>query len=78
MAIGGVSGLFGLIFMPLGSLLLYLSYPLLLYFERIVNLFGQIESKISIQEFSWPLIVGYYSMLSAGVLFFGRKSKNKK
>lgn len=78
MVIGGISGAAGLIFMPLGSLLLYLSYPLLLYFERTVNLLGQIESKISIQELSWPIIIGYYSMLISCVLFFRRKSVKKK
>lgn len=78
MAIGGVSGLLGLIFMPLGSLFLYLSYPLLLYFEKIVNLIGQIKSNISFQEPSWPLIAGYYSLLISSILFFGRKLSHKK
>ncbi len=76
MAIGGISAVAGLIFMPLGSLLIYLSYPLLLYFEKTVNFFGQIKG-ISVGALSWPIIIGYYSMLSACVLFFGKKSRDK-
>ncbi|MBI2049701.1 ComEC/Rec2 family competence protein [Candidatus Roizmanbacteria bacterium] len=74
MVIGGVSGLAGLIFMPLGNILIYLCYPFLFYFEKIVNVFGQIEDRIIIQELSWSIIIGYYLILSSIVLFFGRKA----
>ncbi len=78
MVIGGIGGLVGLIFMPLGQLLIYLSYPFLLYFEKIVNIFGQIGGNLSTQELSWPVIIGYYLMLSSCVLFFGRKGLRKR
>lgn len=78
MTIGAISAIFGLVFMPLGGIFLYLSYPFLLYFEKIVNLFGAVNESISIQELSWPIVIGYYSMLMACVLFFRRKRVNKK
>lgn len=78
MAIGGISAILGLIFMPLGSVLVYLSYPFLLYFEKIINLFGKMGETVSVQELSWPIIIGYYSMLTSCILFFGRKSVRKK
>ena len=78
MAIGGVAAIFGLIFMPLGSILIYFSYPFLLYFEKIVSLFGKMGETVSIGDASWPIIIGYYSMLISCVLFFLRKKNNKK
>lgn len=78
MAIGGISALVGLIFLPLGSVLVYLSYPFLLYFEKIINLFGKMGETVSMQELSWSIIIGYYSMLIACILFFRRKSVKKK
>jgi len=42
MTLGGIGALLGLIFAPLGQLLIYISYPLLLYFESIVNFFGRV------------------------------------
>ena len=40
MIIGAVSGLIGLIFLPLGKLVLFLSFPLTTWFIKIVKLFG--------------------------------------
>ena len=74
MAIGGIGALVGLIFMPLGQLIIYLSYPLLLYFEKIVNIFGQIRGAITIQSISWQFIFGYYCLIFSFVLVFRKRN----
>jgi competence protein ComEC len=73
MAIGGIGALIGLIFAPLGQLIIYFCYPLLIYFEAIVNFFGKIGGVILIQTLSWQFIAGYYSSLLSILLIFKRK-----
>lgn len=77
MVIGGVSAVLGLVFMPLGSSLLYLSYPFLLYLEKIVNVFGKMGETVFAETLPWTIIIGYYSMLIACILFFMRKKVHK-
>lgn len=73
MAVGGIGALIGLIIIPLGQLIIYLSYPLLWYFEQVVNIFGKIGGVITIQTLPWQFIVGYYCLLSSALLIFRRK-----
>ena len=73
MVIGGVGAIIGLIFIPLGQLVIYLCYPLLLYFESIVNIFGKIGGLITIQAVPWQFIVGYYCLLVSVLLTFRKK-----
>lgn len=73
MAIGGIGALVGLIFEPFGQLIIYFSYPLLIYFETIVNFFGKIGGVINISDIPWQFIVGYYCLLSSVLLIFKRK-----
>lgn len=73
MVIGGIGALFGLIFMPLGQLIIYFSYPLLIYFEKIVNTFGKIGGVITITSLSWQFIAGYYLILSSILIVLKRK-----
>lgn len=74
MAIGGAGALMGLIIMPFGQLIIYFSYPLLLYFESIVNIFGKIGGVITIQVIPWQFIAGYYCLLSSILLIFRKKT----
>ena len=73
MVVGGVGALLGLTLEPLGQLLIYLCYPLLLYFESVINLFGKMGGTIAIQSFSWQLVGGYYCLLSSILLIFRKK-----
>jgi competence protein ComEC len=72
MMIGGLGAILGLILAPLGQLLIYLCYPLLLYFEMVVNFFGRIGGVISIQTLPWEFIAGYYCLLASVLLFSKR------
>lgn len=74
MMVGGIGAVLGLILAPLGQLLIYLCYPLLLYFEMVVNFFGRIGGIISIQAISWQFIAGYYCLLTSVLLIFKRKT----
>lgn len=73
MAIGGIGAMLGLIFVPLGQLIIYLSYPLLIYFEKIVEIFGKIGGVISISALSWQFIAGYYCLLASILVVFKKK-----
>lgn len=74
MMVGGVGAILGLIFGPLGQLLIYLCYPLLLYFETIVNFFGKIGGVVTVKTFPWQFSVGYYCLLVSALLISKRKS----
>lgn len=73
MMVGGLGVLLGLILEPAGQLLIYLCYPLLLYFEAIVNFFGKMGGIIAIQTLSWQFIAGYYCLLASALIIFRRK-----
>jgi competence protein ComEC len=73
MMFGGAGAILGLIFMPLGQLLVYLCYPLLLYFEAVVNFFGKIGGIISIKTFPWQFAAGYYCLLVCVLLIFKKE-----
>jgi len=70
MMVGGAGAIAGLILEPAGQLLIYLCYPLLLYFETIVNFFGKMGGIITIQTLSWQFIIGYYCLLGSGLIIF--------
>ena len=74
MMVGGVGAILSLVLMPLGQALIYLCYPLLLYFENIVNFFGKIGGTISVKDFPWEFIAGYYCLLVSILIVSRRKT----
>lgn len=68
MVLGGLGALISLIFEPLARIFLYLSLPLLLYFEKVVSFFANLGGLISIDGLNWIAIIGYYILLLALVL----------
>jgi competence protein ComEC len=73
MMVGGLGAILGFLFMPLGQLLIYLCYPLLLYFESIVNFFGKMGGLLTIDNFPWQFTAGYYCLLVAVLIISKRK-----
>lgn len=63
MILGGVAAILGIIIEPVGRLLLYLSLPLLIYFEIVINTFANYGGILKIESISWPIILGYYFIL---------------
>ena len=73
MIVGGLGAIAGLVLRPLGQLLIYLCYPLLLYFESVVNFFGKIGGVVLISNFPWQISVGYYCLLLCFLILFKKK-----
>lgn len=64
MTVGGIGSLVGIVSEPLAQLILYLSLPLLIYFEKIVTFFGQSGGMLSL-TIPWQLGAAYYLFLLA-------------
>ncbi len=75
MVIGAGGAVIGLILEPVGQLIIYFAYPLLIYFESVVNFFGKVGGVVSIQNLAWQFSLGYYFLLSSAVIFLGKKTK---
>ena len=75
MILGGVGAILGMVFQPLGSILVYLCLPFLLFFQKIVMFFGALSGVLTVQNLPLSLILGYYLLLLALIFYFS-KSKN--
>jgi len=76
MFIGALGSFFGLLFAPLGQLILLLSLPLLIYFETIVNFFAGLGSVITFPALQWPFAASYYCFLIMIALILKRRQKD--
>lgn len=76
MGIGGIAGIFGLLFEPLGQLVSFGSYPFLYYFERVVYLFAHFPfwQVSKVPTFFW---LAYFSFLMSGLIFLAQKQKKE-
>ena len=76
MMFGGVGILIGLIFEPLGRLVVWCIYPLLWYLQQVTGFFS--THSVSVQLDSLPLLffVGYYCLLAGIVLLFIKKKSS--
>lgn len=75
MILGGLGAVLGIVFPPLGSILIYLCLPFLLYFQKIVSLFGSLGQVIAVSEVPLSFVLGYYLLLLVIVFYFS-KPKN--
>jgi len=73
MIFGALGVVGGLIFVPLGRFFIWLSFPFLLYFEKIVSFFADLHWVWEIASFSIVFTVAYYFILMAIVLAFKKK-----
>lgn len=69
MTLGSLAVLVGLFFEPLAHLLLFTCLPFLLFFEKTVSFFGSFRWALTLPAVSPMVWVGYYLLLSAGILF---------
>jgi len=67
--LGGIAALTVSFFNPLSKLLLYLSLPLLLFFEKLVTFFAAIGGMVSINSLNPFLAVGYYLLLCSIIIY---------
>lgn len=78
MVLGSLAILIGIIFEPVGRILIFFSEPILFYFEKVVAYFGNLGWTLSIPEVSGFVWIGYYLLLiSAIVLVHQHRTKNK-
>jgi hypothetical protein len=78
MILGSLSLLFGIIFEPLSRIFLFLSEPILFFFERVVMYFGNLGWTLTIPAISQTVWIGYYFLLFAVVfLIHQKRTKNK-
>lgn len=73
MILGGLSAVLALIVEPLGTLILYLSIPFLLYFEKVVEIFSKWGGQFEIKSLPILVICGYYLILVSTTLFLKQK-----
>lgn len=75
MILGGAGAILGMIFEPLGSILVYLCLPFLLFFQKIVMFFGSLSGVLTVQNLPSSFILGYYLLLLALIFYFLRSKK---
>lgn len=68
MVTGGVSAIISLVLEPFARIILYLSLPLLVFFEAVVSFFSGLGGLVKIESLSWEAILGYYFILASIVL----------
>lgn len=78
MILGGIGAIFGLIFAPLGQIFLYLSLPFLIYFQKIVSFFAGLGGVVTLNNFPWQFVLGYYLMLVSLILFWNKKVEKSR
>lgn len=76
MVIGGIGAGVGIIVEPIGKAILYLSIPLLFYFQKMVEIFGGFKEIIRLNQFPWQFIIGYYILVMTLIISFKRKKKS--
>lgn len=69
MILGFIASVFSFIYAPVSSLILYLCLPLLLYFQKIVNIFSSLGSINGLNTFPWQLVVAYYLFLASFLVY---------
>lgn len=73
MVLGGLGGIIGIVYKPIGAIFLYLSLPFLLYFQKVIDIFTEIGRGIHSSQTPWQFSVGYYSLLLGILLYFYRR-----
>ncbi len=74
---GGLASIFALLNPVLAQPFLYLSLPLLWFFEKVVILGNQIAKPIELNSIPLSLVLGYYFVLVSLVLLIQKRFKNK-
>lgn len=68
MILGGLSAILSLFIEPIAQIILYLSLPILIFFEWVIKFFSGLGALIRFETLSWQLIVGYYCILVGFIL----------
>lgn len=74
MILGGIGAILGLVISSIGQIFLFLSAPILIYFEIITGFLAR-QGAVKIGSISWPFIFGYYCILFSLIYMITRKKK---
>lgn len=74
MVLGGLASIFGMILTPIGVLFLYLSYPFLLYFEKVISISAGLGRVVNLYNVPWQLIISYY-LISIAIIAYLYKNR---
>jgi competence protein ComEC len=69
MIIGAMGVIASFIFVPLGKIILLLSYPLLYYFAWCVNIFSQIKLDLTVDNIPYQFFISYYLFLASVIVY---------
>jgi competence protein ComEC len=75
MIIGGVGAFVSLVVPTVSAPVLWLSIPLLSYFEYVTVLLSRFSSEIRIESAPWALVAGYYLIFLAVILSVYKQRK---
>lgn len=75
MILGSLALIFSIIFEPIGKLFLFLTLPILFFFEKTVTFFGDLGWTLTIPPVSMSIWIGYYLILVAILWPFLRRNK---
>jgi competence protein ComEC len=75
MILGGIGAVVGFFSVFLGEIFIFLCLPFLLYFEKIVSIFGKNSALLNLQSVPWQISVGYYSIILALIFFVRAKNR---
>ncbi len=76
MIINGTGALLGFLFLPLGSLIMQLSIPLVWYFQGVMFYFSNFNWNWQVPIFTEWSVVGYSLIVSAGIIALRGKSSS--
>jgi len=73
MVLGGLGAFLSFVSKTLVAPFLYLSFPLLSYFQSIVDFFALRFRPMELDTIPWTIVVGYYLILLAGILWIHKR-----
>ncbi len=77
MILGGVGGLVGIFFPSLGQFLIFLCYPFLFFFDKVITFFASFPWQVSLTFVPVSITIGYYLLLISVVLFVKERKKKE-
>lgn len=77
MILGGIAAFFSLILAPVGKIFLFLSLPILFYFEKVVGRFGELP-QLGIEHVPWQFGAAYLFVVLSAIVFIRIKNQNER
>jgi hypothetical protein len=76
MILGGVGAILTFLFVPVAQFFIWICFPLLWFFEKVVRFFGEFNLSVKISTLPIIAIIGYYIFLISVIIFLKKLKKN--